>query len=129
MATNNRMREAPASLATLLTEDETGESVVISDPGLPDNPIVFVTPEFEQQTGYSPAEALGRNCKFLQGAETDENAVNAIRFAIAAQARIEIDIVNYRKTGEKFLNRLRIRPIYDGDGNLMFFAGVQNRVL
>jgi PAS domain S-box-containing protein len=129
MATNNRMREAPTSLATLLTEDETGESVVISDPGLPDNPIVFVTPEFEQQTGYSPAEALGRNCKFLQGAETDENAVNAIRFAIAAQARIEIDIVNYRKTGEKFLNRLRIRPIYDGDGNLMFFAGVQNRVL
>jgi PAS domain S-box-containing protein len=129
MATNNRMREAPTSLATLLTEDETGESVVISDPGLPDNPIVFVTPEFERQTGYSPAEALGRNCKFLQGAETDENAVNAIRFAIAAQARIEIDIVNYRKTGEKFLNRLRIRPIYDGDGNLMFFAGVQNRVL
>jgi PAS domain S-box-containing protein len=129
MATNNRMREAPTSLATLLTEDETGESVVISDPGLPDNPIVFVTPEFEQQTGYSPAEALGRNCKFLQGAETDENAVNAIRFAIAAQARIEIDIVNYRKTGEKFLNRLRIRPIYDDDGNLMFFAGVQNRVL
>jgi PAS domain S-box-containing protein len=111
-----------------LSEDETGQSVVISDPSLPNNPIVFVTPEFEVQTGYSSGDAIGRNCKFLQGPETDTNAIAAIRFAIAAQARIEIDIVNYRKNGEKFLNRLRIRPIYDDAGRLMYFAGVQNPI-
>ena len=111
-----------------LSEDESGQSVVISDPSLPNNPIVFVTPEFEVQTGYSSSEAIGRNCKFLQGLETDANAIAAIRFAIAAQARIEIDIINYRKNGEKFLNRLRIRPIYDDSGRLMYYAGVQNPI-
>ncbi|MFZ9077568.1 MAG: PAS domain-containing protein, partial [Alphaproteobacteria bacterium] len=60
--------------------------------------------------------------------ETDQNAIAAIRHAIAAQARIEIDIVNYRKDGVRFLNRLRIRPIYDDVGRLMYYAGVQNPI-
>ncbi len=103
-------------------------SVVFSDPSLPDNPMIFVSDEFAGQTGYTPEEAIGRNCRFLQGPDTDPHAVEAVRQALRAQTRFTIDILNYRKDGSPFLNRLRIRPIYDGDGRLMFFAGAQNPV-
>lgn len=115
-------------LRSLLEEDEVEMSVVFSDPSLPDNPMIFVSDEFELQTGYSPEDAIGRNCRFLQGPETNPHAVEAIRQALKAQTRFAIDIVNYRKDGSRFLNRLRIRPIYDQDGGLMFFAGAQNPV-
>lgn len=115
-------------LRSLLEEDEVEMSVVFSDPSLPDNPMIFVSDEFEDQTGYSPEEAIGRNCRFLQGPDTNPHAIEAIRQGLKAETRFTIDILNYRKDGSSFLNRLRIRPIYDGDGNLMFFAGAQNPV-
>ncbi|TCP43033.1 PAS domain S-box-containing protein [Rhodovulum marinum] len=112
----------------LLASDEREMSVVISDPGLPDNPMIYVSEEFERQTGYSAAEAVGQNCRFLQGPDTDPHAVEAIRHALRAQTRFSIDILNYRKDGTPFVNRLRIRPIFDEDGRLMYFAGAQNPV-
>lgn len=115
-------------LSSLLEEDEVEMSVVISDPTLPDNPMIFVSDEFETQTGYSPDEAVGRNCRFLQGPDTNPHAVEAIRQGLKAETRFTIDILNYRKDGSTFVNRLRIRPIYDMDGRLMFFAGAQNPV-
>lgn len=115
-------------LRSLLERDEREMSVVFSDPHSPDNPMIFVSDEFEVQTGYASVEAIGRNCRFLQGPETSPHAVEAIRQALQAQTRFTIDIVNYRKDGEPFLNRLRIRPIYDGEGRLIFFAGAQNPV-
>jgi len=115
-------------LRSLLEEDEVEMSVVFSDPSLPDNPMIFVSDEFEDQTGYSPEEAVGRNCRFLQGPDTNPHAIEAIRQGLKAETRFTIDILNYRKDGSPFLNRLRIRPIYDGDGHLMFFAGAQNPV-
>jgi PAS domain S-box-containing protein len=118
----------PAHLRALLEQDEKELSVVISDPSLPDNPMIYVSDEFERQTGYAPEEALGRNCRFLQGPETNPFAVEAIRHALRAQTRFSIDILNYRKDGSIFVNRLRIRPIYDAEGRLMFFAGAQNPV-
>jgi len=113
-------------LRSLLEHDEVEMSVVFSDPHLPDNPMIFVSDEFEGQTGYSPDEATGQNCRFLQGPLTNPHAVEAIRQGLKAETRFTIDILNYRKDGELFLNRLRIRPIYDDDGRLMFFAGAQN---
>ncbi|MGR3634481.1 MAG: PAS domain-containing protein [Shimia sp.] len=115
-------------LKSLLEEDEVEMSVVFSDPTVPDNPMIFVSDEFEDQTGYAPEEAIGRNCRFLQGPDTDPHAIEAIRQGLKAQTRFTIDILNYRKDGSPFLNRLRIRPIYDADGGLMFFAGAQNPV-
>lgn len=117
-----------SELKALLEEDEIEMSVVFSDPSLPDNPMIFVSEEFEAQTGYSPEEAVGRNCRFLQGPGTNPHAVEAIRQGLKAQTRFTIDILNYRKDGSPFVNRLRIRPIYDPDGQLMFFAGAQNPV-
>lgn len=115
-------------LLSLLEADEGEMSVVFSDPSLPDNPMVYVSEEFERQTGYCEGEAVGRNCRFLQGPGTNPEAVEAIRHALRARTRFTIDILNYRKDGTLFLNRLRIRPIFDQRGNLLFFAGAQNPV-
>jgi len=117
-----------AFVRSLLEEDEVEMSVVISDPSLPDNPMIYVSDEFEAQTGYTPEEVVGRNCRFLQGPETNPHAIKAIRYGLKAETRFTIDILNYRKDGSPFVNRLRIRPIYDGDGRLIYFAGAQNPV-
>ncbi|URF45199.1 PAS sensor domain-containing protein [Dinoroseobacter shibae] len=117
-----------ADLRALLDEDEAEMSVVFSDPSQPDNPMIYVSDAFLVQTGYTLEEVLGRNCRFLQGPDTNPHAVEAIRQGLKAETRFTIDILNYRKDGSAFVNRLRIRPIYDPEGNLMFFAGAQNPV-
>ena len=115
-------------MRSLLERDEVEMSVLFSDPSLPDNPVIYVSDAFEAQTGYTADEVIGRNCRFLQGPETNAHAVQAIRSALRAQTIFTIDLLNYRKDGTSFLNRLRIRPIYDADGGLMYFAGAQNPV-
>nr|WP_281496618.1 PAS domain-containing protein [Pseudohalocynthiibacter sp. F2068] len=111
-----------------MEDDETEMSVVFSDPSLRDNPMIYVSDEFETHTGYTPKEAVGNNCRFLQGPETNPHAIEAIRQGLRAETRFTIDILNYRKDGSAFVNRLRIRPIYDPSGRLMFFAGAQNPI-
>ena len=115
-------------MRALLEADELEMSVVFSDPSKPDNPMVYVGEAFEQQTGYTAHEAVGQNCRFLQGDDTSSYAIEAIRNGLKAQTRFTIDILNYRKDKTPFVNRLRICPIYDPTGELMFFAGVQNPV-
>lgn len=117
-----------AEASKLLNEDEREVSVVISDPSLPDNPLIFVSEEFERQTGYPAAEALGRNCRFLQGPGTDPRAVAAIHAALDAETEITVDILNYRRDGRPFWNRLRIRPLLDASGRVRYFAGAQNPI-
>lgn len=114
--------------AALLSAEEREKSVVITNPARLDNPMIFVSDEFEKQTGYTAEESLGKNCRFLQGPETDPAAVEAIRAALRDEREITIDILNYRKDGTKFWNRLRIRPLYGDDGKVMFFAGAQNPI-
>ena len=100
--------------------------MVITDPHLPDNPVIFVSEEFERQTGYPSDETIGRNCRMLQGQGTDPDAVRAIRYALLAETSFVIDILNYTKNGVPFLNRLRIRPLFDETGELRYFVGAQN---
>ena len=99
--------------------------MVVTDPRLPDNPIVFANNAFCRLTGYARDEILGRNCRFLQGAETDPATVAAIRAAVAAPRSIEIDIRNHRKTGEPFWNRLLLAPVNDTQGKLAYFFASQ----
>jgi PAS domain S-box-containing protein len=114
--------------AALLLPEEREQSVVITDPALPDNPVIFVSDEFEKQTGYTAQDVLGRNCRFLQGPDTDPGAVEAIRAAVANETEITVDILNYRKDGTEFWNRLRIRPLREEGGATMYFVGAQNPV-
>lgn len=115
-------------LIAMLESDERSMSFVISNPWCADNPMIYVSEEFEAQTGYTPEEALGQNCRFLQGPDTNPKAVEAIRAALAARTAFTIEILNYRKSGEPFVNQLRIRPLFDNAGELLYFVGVQNPI-
>jgi diguanylate cyclase (GGDEF)-like protein len=84
-----------------------------------------VNPAFTTLTGYEPEEAVGRNCRFLQGSDTDRETVCEIRDALAAGRSIRREILNYRKDGEPFWNDLMIDPIHDDEGVLIGFVGVQ----
>lgn len=102
--------------------------VVISDPNLPDCPIVFANPAFLRITGYPIEEVIGRNCRFLQGPGTDAATLVAIRQAIAAGQPISTRLVNYRRDGKRFVNELHISPVHDADGRLVYFMGIQHDV-
>ena len=117
-----------STVLNLLGLEKIDRSVVISDPNTPDTPMVFISDEFEKQTGYSIEESLGKNCRFLQGPETDPKDIDYIRVALKRKKKITVDILNYKKNGEKFWNRLRIRPLFDEQGNLIYFAGYQNPI-
>ena len=112
----------------LLGLEKIDHSVVISDPGVKDCPMIYVSNEFANQTGYNVKEALGKNCRFLQGPETDPNDVEHIRQAIKMKTSITIDILNYKKNGDRFWNRLRIRPLFGPNGKIIFFAREQNPI-
>ncbi len=105
-----------------------GEGIVIADARLPDMPLIYVNPAFEAVTGYSRAETLGRNCRFLQGEDTDGAALAAIREAIAERRGVVVELLNYRKDGTPFWNRLSITPVQDAAGKVTHFIGVQSDV-
>jgi PAS domain S-box-containing protein len=102
--------------------------IIITDAGQPDNPIVYINPAFERLTGYSAEDAVGRNCRFLQGSDTNPEAVAAIREAIAQRQDLNIAILNYRKDGTPFWNDLTIAPVRDDEGNVTHFVGLQNDI-
>ncbi|CAO2145290.1 unnamed protein product [Urochloa humidicola] len=110
-------------LATTLERIE--KNFVITDPRLPDNPIIFASDSFLQLTEYSREEILGRNCRFLQGPETDRVTVKKIRDAIDNQTEITVQLINYTKSGKKFWNLFHLQPMRDQKGDVQYFIGVQ----
>jgi hypothetical protein len=104
--------------------DEAPIGITISDPSLPDNPLVYANQGFEAMTGYTVGEAVGDNCRFLQGPDTDPETVDRVREAVDAGEPATVEILNYRKNGEPFWNRLRIAPLYE-NGELVHFVGFQ----
>ncbi|XP_078438276.1 phototropin-2-like isoform X2 [Wolffia australiana] len=110
-------------LATTLERIE--KNFVITDPRLPDNPIIFASDSFLELTEYTREEILGRNCRFLQGPETDYSAVARIREAIKEQREITVQLINYTKSGKKFWNLFHLQPMRDQKGELQYFIGVQ----
>ncbi|CAN6361999.1 unnamed protein product [Urochloa humidicola] len=110
-------------LATTLERIE--KNFVITDPRLPDNPIIFASDSFLQLTEYSREEILGRNCRFLQGPETDRGTVKKIRDAIDNQTEVTVQLINYTKSGKKFWNLFHLQPMRDQKGDVQYFIGVQ----
>ena len=99
--------------------------MVISNPRLPDNPIVFANDAFCQLSGYPREEIVGRNCRFLQGPDTDRAAVASIAAAVRAVMPVKVDILNHRKNGEPFWNRLLMAPVRNALGELTYFFASQ----
>ena len=90
-----------------------------------DNPILFVNEAFSRLTGYAREEVVGRNCRFLQGPDTDPRTVQEIREKVAAGEPVEVEILNYRKDGSAFWNALVISPVRDEAGELLYFFASQ----
>ena len=99
--------------------------MIITNPRLPDNPVVFANDSFCRLSGYTRDEIVGRNCRFLQGPETDPATVRRIHDAVERVEAIEVDIRNHRKDGEPFWNRLLMAPVFDADQQLAYFFASQ----
>ena len=102
--------------------------IVITDPNLPDDPIVYVNPAFERISGYPVDEVLGRNCRFLQGQDRGQPALGELRSALREERESRVVLKNYRKDGTPFWNELYVSPVHDEEGRLTNFVGVQNDI-
>jgi PAS domain S-box-containing protein len=108
------------SLMESLTSGQ--QNFVLSDPRLPDNPIVFATPGFYKLTGYTQDQVLGRNCRFLQGPGTDPKAVDIIRKAITTGADCTTCILNYKADGTPFWNQFFVAALRDSDNCIVNYV-------
>jgi PAS domain S-box-containing protein len=99
--------------------------IVISDMTIPGAPMVYVNSEFCKTTGYAREEAVGRNCRFLQGPETEPEAIQVIRNTLSKGQDCHVKLTNYRKSGELFQNLLSMRPVFDADNIYRYVIGVQ----
>lgn len=103
-------------------------AAVISNPRLPDNPIVECNDAFVALTGYAASEIIGRNCRFLAGPGTEEDLTGQLRGAIREQRPALVEILNYKKDGSPFRNAVLVAPIFGSDGSLEYFLGSQMEV-
>nr|WP_272922937.1 EAL domain-containing protein [Halomonas icarae] len=121
-----------ADEARLLTLERSVEAsingVTIVDATQPGMPLIFVNQAFSRITGYGKEEVQGRNCRFLQGPETDPEAVMKIRRSLVARREVSVTLRNYRKNGESFWNELKISPVSNRHGEITHFVGVANDV-
>ncbi|WP_414544406.1 PAS domain-containing protein [Nostoc sp. CCY0012] len=106
----------------------TSNGIIIADARLPNNPVIYVNPAFEQITGYSAIDVIGHNCRFLQGEDTQQAALDQLRLAVKNGKSCQVILRNYRKDGSGFWNELSISPIHDENGQLTHFMGVQNDI-
>jgi PAS domain S-box-containing protein len=114
-------------IPTVLTQilDTCVNGVTLSDPDLPDNPIVYANAVFARMTGYAQEEILGHNCRFLQGQDREQPGLELIRRALREHVPLEVTLRNYRKDGSLFHNRLAIQPLRDAGGKLIYYLGIQ----
>ncbi len=103
-------------------------SMVVTNPHLEDNPIVYVNQAFTRVTGYARSASIGRNCRFLQGDGTAKTDVDKLRMGIESDTGVTVDLLNYRANGEPFLNRLIVAPVLDDKGETKYFIGVQKEL-
>ncbi|CAN5818185.1 hypothetical protein BH24DEI2_BH24DEI2_17980 [soil metagenome] len=108
--------------------DASNNCIVVSDPNQDDNPLIYVNKGFENLTGYSFDESVGRNCRFLQNDNHDQPGLVQLRKAVKASQDAQVTLLNYRKDGTSFWNELYVSAIRDQGGDLIYFMGVQNDI-
>lgn len=113
----------PQILSSIL--DECVNGVTLADPDIEDSPIIYANKAFERLTGYSQEEIIGRNCRFLQGPDTEQPEKYKIIEAMKKHEPVEVTLRNYRKDGELFFNHLKITPLFDRKGRVIYYLGVQ----
>ncbi|MBL0951818.1 MAG: PAS domain-containing protein [Pseudomonas sp.] len=108
--------------------DPASQSISLVDARRPDRPIIYVNRGFEHLTGYTREECIGRNCRFLQGPDTDRAVVDRIRHATRAGEDLIVDLLNYRKNGTTFWNRLSLKPVRNAAADLTHIIGIQSDI-
>ncbi|CQR47396.1 Blue-light photoreceptor [Paraliobacillus sp. PM-2] len=108
--------------------DHTKVGLIITDPSLDDHPIIFINQGFINMTGYQAEDIIGKNCRFLQGEETDQMTIDRIREAIKKEEAITVQLYNYKKDGTGFWNELAIDPMWIEEEQKLYFVGVQKDV-
>ncbi|MFC6027971.1 PAS domain S-box protein, partial [Methylobacterium mesophilicum] len=125
-APSGNERTSAAGIDLLFTAAEkTRMPQIVTDPNLPDNPIVFANRAFQELCGYGAEDLIGRNCRFLQGPGTDPADVAKVRDAIAARRDVVVEILNYHRDGRPFRNELYVSPVFDPAGQLRYFFASQ----
>jgi len=104
------------------------DGLVIADARLPDMPLVYVNPAFERLTGYRADEVLGKNCRFLQREDTNQDGLDEVRVALKRGASCMVTLRNYRKNGSMFWNELSLAPIMERSGQAKHFVGTLSDV-
>lgn len=118
-----QMRSSDPAVVDLI--DSSPVASVVSDPRLPDNPIVACNQAFIDLTGYSEDEIIGRNCRFLAGPGTEPWLTEAIREGVRERKPVMVEILNYKKDGTPFRNAVVVAPMFDDEGELTYFFGSQ----
>lgn len=106
----------------------TAEGISLSEITMPDQPLVYVNGGFELMTGYKKDEVIGKNCRFLQGEDTDKDQVKKIRDAVEKRESCTIEFVNYHKNGTKFWNRLTVSPVSEASDEIQYYVGIQSDI-
>ena len=108
--------------------NEAPVGITIADAQPDDQPLLYVNEAFEELTGYPSDEVLGRNCRFLQGEESEPEPVRTMREAIHDEEPVSVELLNYRQDGTEFWNRVDIAPIRDDTGDVSHFVGFQTDI-
>ena len=127
MSVNQPLGEMAIETGALFRQamEQTRMAITIVDVHVPDTPIIYTNRAFTELTGYEREDAVGINCRFLQGVDTDPAAVRAIRAAVEEERVAVVEILNYRKDGSAFWNSLHVGPVYDEAGRLTHYYGSQ----
>jgi PAS domain S-box-containing protein len=120
------MQKLLSDLAVMF--NPTGQSITIADAKKPGMPLIYANKGFENFSGYTREEAIGRNCKFLQGEHTEQAAIQVIRDTVSRRSSCIVDLINFKKNGDRFVNRLSLRPILGAEGELHFYIGIQSDI-
>ncbi|MBX3661070.1 MAG: EAL domain-containing protein [Burkholderiales bacterium] len=108
--------------------EASANAIVITDHQQPDQPIIYVNPAFERITGYRADEAVGRNCRFLQGSDRNQADIEKLRALIRDGEEGRVVLRNYHKSGDLFWNELYVAPVRDEQGRITHFVGVQTDI-
>jgi len=108
--------------------ESSNDGIMITDSLLPDRPICYVNPAFERITGYSAAEAVGRNARFLVGPEIDQIGLEELRTALREQRAAKVELRNFRKDGRLFWNELSLAPVHGESGRVRHFISIINDI-